>query len=78
MAQYEVIHQQVTVPQDNASQPVEFRLTAPTGKDPLAGGWKTNAVNRLRYSYPDGADWVFVYLADSNGDFTVDLYVTCL
>lgn len=79
MAQYQVVHQQVTVlDSGGGSVPQVFRVTAPTNKDPLSGGWKSPVFHRLIDSYPDGADWVFSFMGGTGADFNVDLYVTCL
>ncbi len=78
VAQYQVVHQQVTVLLDGGATPQVFRVAAPAGKDPFSGGWKSPVFGRLTDSYPDGAEWVFSFRGISEQDFTVDLYVTCL
>lgn len=76
---YQVVTQAVTVPADSNGQPTTYTLTAPTGKKPLAGGFRDQigsgqgAVN-VTGSYPSGQDWKFEIVG---GPFqhTVDLYL---
>jgi hypothetical protein len=65
---------------------LEFRLTAPTGKLPLSGGFagvhNTNSSDVrgpvLMASYPDGQDWVFKFFRGGSAAVSsVDLYMVC-
>lgn len=80
---YEVVTDTVTIavsPPDT----VEYRLTAPTGKKPVSGGVKNptspnlRSFNNVIASYPDGDDWVFVFLRSSTSSYDVDIYAVCV
>jgi hypothetical protein len=71
---YEVVTDSVTVLA--AGDPVqEFRLTAPSGKQPICGS-HYDPRNAVLGGYPDGDDWVFKFYPVSP-DRTVDLYLVC-
>lgn len=65
----------------------EVRVTAPTGKKPVSGGFKCPwgsggnfTANNLVGSYPDGNDWVFQFadIGYTLNGYDVDLYVVCV
>lgn len=70
---YQVVHQQITVTGTGGNQ--TFRLTAPTGKKPLAGG-HYDPNNASLGDWPDGNDWVWIFYA-VGGDRTVEIYLVC-
>lgn len=80
---YEVVTDTVTV---GVSPPdaVTYRLTAPTGKKPVSGGVKNptspnlHSYNNVISSYPDGNDWVFVFLQPGTSSYDVDIYAVCV
>jgi hypothetical protein len=71
---YEVVTSSVTVLAAGANRQ-EFRLTAPTGKRPLAGSCD-DPRNASYGDYPDGTDWVFAFYP-LTPDRTVNLYLVC-
>jgi hypothetical protein len=82
---YEVVTDSVTLP-NSAQQFYEFRLTAPAGKKPVAGGWNatqpetsSNTTGPQTFgTYPDGQDWVFRFSpATVSGGFNLVLYLIC-
>jgi hypothetical protein len=80
MSTYQVVTQTVTVPADANGQPNTYTLTAPTGKKPLAGGYRDHIPQgqgdvRVTGSYPSGQTWVFE-IVGASFDHTVDLYLT--
>ncbi len=74
---YQLVTRHVVVLKDKGPEAQEFRVQAPNGKKPVAGGWKTVVLRGPVSSYPDRNEWVFTFVG-SEHDFAVDLYVTCL
>lgn len=81
---HEVVTDTVTVARDNGDVGRQaFRVAAPSGKVPISGGCDLpyapgGDLGRLLGSYPDGDEWVFVFLGYSGGSFNVNLSVVCL
>jgi hypothetical protein len=80
---YEIVHQQVTLPY-NVGNATTFVVSCPTGKVPLAGGYKLNPdasgnIGDVASQYPDadGVSWDFVIYPGTNSVKFPDLYVTC-
>ncbi len=84
---YEVVTDAVNVPDSGSVH--EFRVSAPTGKKPVSGGFNINwtdypvyrhqTANYLKASYPDGDDWVFEFVnAGVLNGYDVDLYAVCI
>lgn len=76
---YQVVTQTVTVPANTNGQPSTYTLTAPSGKKPLAGGFRQQFAQgtgdcRVASSYPDGQTWVFGIIGTSF-EQSVDLYL---
>lgn len=75
---YEVVSQSETVSQ-GASGLATYRVTAPTGKVPVSGGWSSTVLDIIESSYPDGDDWVFVFKnRDISGGYGITLSVVCI
>jgi len=79
----------VNVPDTSNGATHTFRVTDPTGKKPISGGftfkwsdypiYKHITANNFRGMYPDGNDWVFEFVGASlSGGYDVDLYVVCV
>lgn len=81
---YEVVTDQVTVLQDNGSLGAqEFRLPAPSGKVPVAGGYKPpftigQDFVQVLASYPDDDEWVFRFLNGNTANRVVDIYLVTI
>lgn len=82
---YQVVSETVHVVYDNGHVgPQEFRVTVPEGSVPVSGGYDIQEVYprdnpRVLASYPDGSDWVFVFLGiDYTEGYDAVLYVVCI
>jgi hypothetical protein len=79
---YEVVSAQVTIQLDNGNLGLQqFRLTAPSGKKPLSGGFRTSFTPgswpvHIASSYPDGQDWVFEFIGEATASHVATIYLT--
>ena len=75
---YEVITQIKTVA-TGATGLETYRVTVPTGKVPMSGGWSSTVLDIIESSYPDGNDWVFIFKnLDIAGGYNITLFVACV